>query len=97
MPLAVSGRGCPYYFARMADENKSTGSSGSSGKAQAQAEPEEPRYDRDVLIAESNPRLGVSSHTLVGALAKSTAKTFTLSRAKELLKEYDQREEEVAE
>lgn len=76
----------------MADENKST----SSGSAPKASETEEPRYDRDVLIAESNPRLGVSAHTLVGALAKSTAKTFTLSRAKELLKEYDKRQEEVA-
>lgn len=58
------------------------------------AEPRETRYPREVLIAEANPRLGASRAEVAGALSSESTKTFTVTDAKRLVKEFRERSEE---
>ncbi len=65
-----------------------------SRAAEPQKSETETRYPREVLIAESNPRLGASRAEVAGALSSESTKTFTVTDAKRLVKEFRERSEE---
>lgn len=74
----------------MADRPARAASAGDSGSTTPDVEeaPEDPKYDRDRLIAESGDFLGEPSHVVAGALAATKKKSLTLAEARTAIKAF---------
>jgi hypothetical protein len=65
------------------DESKSE-----AAKTSAAKESEEPTYEVDRLIAESDDRFGVPSYVAAGAFSSSRKKNLTIEEGKKLIRDY---------